>query len=196
MRVKAYRNLNIGCISLQAVSGEFKGKVIAHVHSVHLLRCKMIVHESSRQSVIKKQQKNVHAWVEGDLECADLIALRYPVQGFPSFDFGMKSTLIKQNKKSVSITKNTPLPPRLPRPDLVHPIFQELHDQHVLYNPYLRGEFFINGTNFPVWSCPSAVVKEDGVWSSQVSESSAKNWSLLLNEALRPKEQLELLCCE
>lgn len=193
MRVRAFRNLNVGCISLQAMNGPFKGKVIAHVHNAHLLRCKMVVHEKSRQEVIRIQQKNVHAWIEGDLVAADLIRLRYEVQGFPERDSGLKQPLLKQTKasKNSSAVKSAPTPP--PLCDDLHPVFAKLQSRHVRYNPYLRGEFFTAEDDLPVWSCSSAVVKSDGVWAYAVSADSNASWDRVIDvcpsETQRPLSQ-------
>lgn len=77
MRVRVFRNLHKKCMSIIAMEGSNKGRVIAHANSAYLHNCKMVVYETSRQKVIKSRQKNVHAFVEGILQCADLITLRY-----------------------------------------------------------------------------------------------------------------------
>jgi hypothetical protein len=60
--VQVYRNLTKGCWSLR--SG---GRVIAHHHRVTLRACTMRVCGSGRQRVLLEGQRNVHAWVEGNL---------------------------------------------------------------------------------------------------------------------------------
>lgn len=81
MKVRVFRNLNKHCMSMIAMEGTFKGKVIAHVDSAYLHDCTMIVQETSRQRVLRERCKNVHAFVQGQLQCATGIRLRYPVQG-------------------------------------------------------------------------------------------------------------------
>lgn len=183
MRVRAFRNLNSGCISLQAMAGPFKGKVIAHVHNAFLTSCKMVVHEKARQEVIRVQRKSVHAWIEGDLVAADLIRLRYELDAFPHQDTGMKSPQIKQTKTTKNPTKvDAAAPGCYPA---FHACFGVAHDTHVRYNPYLRGEFFVQGEGDPVWSCPSAVVKNDGVWAQCVSSDLKADWINHLEQAKR-----------
>ena len=62
MTLQVYRNLTKGCWSLR--SG---GHVIAHRRRVTLRACMMRVREGGRQRVLHQGQRNVHAWVEGDL---------------------------------------------------------------------------------------------------------------------------------
>lgn len=81
MKVRIFRNLNKHCMSMIAMEGPFKGKVIAHVDSAYLHECSMVVQEASRQRVIRERCKNVHAFVQGNLQCATGVRLRYPVQG-------------------------------------------------------------------------------------------------------------------
>lgn len=81
MRVRAYRNLNNGCISLTCweKGHPYKGKVIAHVRSAYLNDCSFIISETGRQRVVKNKVKDVHAWVEAELVVCDLIQARYPL---------------------------------------------------------------------------------------------------------------------
>lgn len=62
MIVDVYRNLNNGLWSVR-----HKGKVIAHAEFVCIKPIKFHVGESGRKRVLKKKQKNVHAWVKGEL---------------------------------------------------------------------------------------------------------------------------------
>ena len=70
MRVRVYRNLNKGGISIQCKT-ENGWRVCDYTHHVVLENCTFKVLESGRQRVLRTQQKNVHAWVEGDLVAKD-----------------------------------------------------------------------------------------------------------------------------
>jgi len=66
LRVRVYRNLNRGGLSIQHKTS--KGwRVKDYSLYVVLTNCKFTVREGGRQRVLRECQKNVHAWVEGDL---------------------------------------------------------------------------------------------------------------------------------
>jgi len=66
MRVRVYRNLHTGTLSMQTKTA--KGwRVTSHPNSVKLENVKLVVKEAGRQRVLKEKRKNVHAWLEGDL---------------------------------------------------------------------------------------------------------------------------------
>lgn len=60
--VSIYRNLRKKGFVL---SVKQFGKVVAHTDKIILKNCKMIVRQSARLEVIKKKQKNIHAFIEG-----------------------------------------------------------------------------------------------------------------------------------
>ncbi len=65
LRIKAYRNLNNGKISLQCVSN---GLILGHCDAVFMNDVRFVVRESGRLRVLKSHQKNVHAFVIGNIE--------------------------------------------------------------------------------------------------------------------------------
>jgi len=65
MKVRVYFNLHKKCFSVQALEGDRKGRVIAHVAEIDLYDCQFKVSEAGRQRVIREQRKNVHAFVVG-----------------------------------------------------------------------------------------------------------------------------------
>jgi hypothetical protein len=72
MRVNVYRNLSPQykgqrAWSLMAQEGPSKGKVIDIVDAVILKDVTFVVREGGRQRVLRDKQKNVHAFVQGDL---------------------------------------------------------------------------------------------------------------------------------
>ena len=80
MRVRVYRNLNKGGISIQS-KVEGKWKVTDYSFYVVLKNCTFKVQEGGRQRVLSKKQKNVHAWVEGDLVStskSEYLQVNYP----------------------------------------------------------------------------------------------------------------------
>ena len=77
MRVRVYRNLHTGTLSMQGYIPEKKGwRVIGHPEVVTLENVKFVVREAGRLRVLKEKRKNVHAWVEGDLVGHSLINFR------------------------------------------------------------------------------------------------------------------------
>lgn len=74
MKVFVYYNLHKKCFSIKALSGEQKGKVIAHADAVVLDNVTFKVSESGRQRVLRERRKNVHAGVVGTLVVYSILA--------------------------------------------------------------------------------------------------------------------------
>lgn len=72
MRVFVYFNLHRKCLSVKALEGERKGRVIAHADRVMLSDVTFKVSEAGRQRVIREQRKNVHAGVVGTFITSDI----------------------------------------------------------------------------------------------------------------------------
>lgn len=73
MRVQLYRNLSPQyrgrrAWSIMAHEGPQKGRVIDVVDGVVLKNAIFVVREGGRQRVLREKQKNVHAFVQGELE--------------------------------------------------------------------------------------------------------------------------------
>ena len=66
-RVRVYRNLRNGLMSVQAKSSNGSWLVIGHVESCLLYDADFAVSEAGRQRVIKYNRKRVHAYVYGEL---------------------------------------------------------------------------------------------------------------------------------
>lgn len=62
MIVHAYRNLTRGCWSVRR-----DGRVVAHVPAITLRSCVMKVRAGGRLRVLREGQRNVHAWIEGEI---------------------------------------------------------------------------------------------------------------------------------
>jgi hypothetical protein len=67
MRVEAYYNLKTKTPSVRALEGNDKGRVISHPTLVAIRDASFVVQEDGRQRVIREKQKNVHAFVRGQL---------------------------------------------------------------------------------------------------------------------------------
>jgi hypothetical protein len=67
VKVEVYRNLTRHRWSVRR-----GGRVIGHRHEVMLRTCAMRVREGGRQRALHEGQRNVHAWIEGDL-CEDVV---------------------------------------------------------------------------------------------------------------------------
>jgi len=67
MRVEVYWNLHKSLFSMRAMSGPNKGLVVAHCNRIVLETVSLSVSEKGRQKVLTSGQKNVHAFIRGDL---------------------------------------------------------------------------------------------------------------------------------
>jgi hypothetical protein len=82
MRVKVYFNLKTHLWSIVALEGEKKNLVIDHQSTVTITNCSFKVSEASRQQVLIKKCRSVHAWIIGTLSdttapCADAVDFTY-----------------------------------------------------------------------------------------------------------------------
>lgn len=69
--VDAYLNLHKpGFLSIRAVEGADKGRVIGYATALELSACTFRVSEAGRQRVLREKRKNVHATVRGRLVSA------------------------------------------------------------------------------------------------------------------------------
>lgn len=71
MKVFVYFNLHRKCLSVKALEGPSKGRVIRHADSIVLCNATFKVSEAGRQRVIRERRKNVHAGVVGDIVIID-----------------------------------------------------------------------------------------------------------------------------
>lgn len=83
MKVRVFKNLNKGCLSIIALEGKYKSKVIAYAHNAYVHQASFVVSQASRARVLSSGVKNVHAFVQGELQCLDLIETRYDVDPLP-----------------------------------------------------------------------------------------------------------------
>jgi len=118
MRVFVYFNLHRKCLSVKALEGERKGRVIAHAKAVELVGVTFKVSEAGRQRVIREQRKNVHAGVVGELQSMGInttmlnIAealyspLKYNPYKFDSFVHAVNETPVRNAKRAIIASRN------------------------------------------------------------------------------------------
>jgi hypothetical protein len=118
MRVFVYFNLHRKCLSVKALEGERKGRVIAHADMVVLDNVTFKVSEAGRQRVIREQRKNVHAGVVGELQSMGInttmlnIAealyspLKYNPYKFDSFVHAVNETPVRNAKRAIIASRN------------------------------------------------------------------------------------------
>lgn len=71
MRVEAYRNLRRNAYSVRALEGRDKGRVILHKERLKVVDADLIVQEAGNRKVRETGQKNVHAFVRGEMAIGD-----------------------------------------------------------------------------------------------------------------------------
>lgn len=85
-RVRVYFNLHRRMWSIQVRDGG-RWVVACHAHRVELRNVRFVVSEAGRQRVLRERRKNVHAYVEGEVdyrpECAEQV--RYDPYRFGHF---------------------------------------------------------------------------------------------------------------
>lgn len=87
MRVFVYYNLHRKCLSVKALEGSERGRVLAHATHAYLENVSFKVSEAGRQRVLKERAKNVHAGVCGELKALSPSQLLKPLpllQALPS----------------------------------------------------------------------------------------------------------------
>jgi hypothetical protein len=118
MRVFVYFNLHRKCLSVKALEGERKGRVIAHADMVVLHDVTFKVSEAGRQRVIREKRKNVHAGVvgemymmDGDMRVLEILEklyspLKYNPYKYDSFVHAVNETPVHNAKRAVIATRN------------------------------------------------------------------------------------------
>lgn len=72
-KVRVYRNLNKGGWSILAMSGENKGRVVAHVDYVILKSVMFVISKSGLARAQASKVRNVHSFAQGELYSVDSI---------------------------------------------------------------------------------------------------------------------------
>ncbi len=117
VKVFVYFNLHRKCLSVKALEGEHKGRVIAHASSVGLINCTFKVSEAGRQRVLREKRKNVHAGVVGHLfemgndHAVDIMSriadpIKYNPYKFASFVHAVNETPVHKAGKAYVVSKD------------------------------------------------------------------------------------------
>jgi hypothetical protein len=78
VKVFVYCNIRTKQLSIKALEGPFKGKVVAHAEKLQMKDVEFKVSEAGRQRVLKTGRKNVHAGAVGEITAAWGIVMRHP----------------------------------------------------------------------------------------------------------------------
>ena len=73
-KVRVYRNLNKGGWSILAMSGENKGRVVAHVDHVTLASVDFVISKAGLARAQASKIRNVHSYAQGILNSVDPIS--------------------------------------------------------------------------------------------------------------------------
>lgn len=72
-RVYVYHNFHKGCLSVRAMDGPEKGRVVAYADAVELAGCEFKCGEAARKRIAAGGVKEVHAGVQGTLVRMDRV---------------------------------------------------------------------------------------------------------------------------
>lgn len=72
-RVYVYHNFHKGCLSVRAMEGPSKGRVVAYADAVELAGCDFKCGDAARSRIASGGVKEVHAGVQGTLIRMDLV---------------------------------------------------------------------------------------------------------------------------
>lgn len=134
MKVFVYRNLHQQCLSVKALEGPNRGKVIAHVYSCLIEDGVFKVSQAGRARVLKEQQKNVHAGVQGQLIAVETKTQRYG----QDLDNGIDLT--------------------------EHPELKAAYTEgRIMYNPYKANHFFDESFQ-PVYNVRQCLITPFGIY--------------------------------
>lgn len=106
VKVFVYFNLHKNLFSVKALTGEHKGKVVAHMNELNLKDVSFRVSEAGRQRVLAEKRKNVHAGVVGylnltsfdSMDCAEEVT--YNPYKHDSFVYKKDASKIKGASKA------------------------------------------------------------------------------------------------
>ena len=116
-KVFVYFNLHRKCLSIKALEGEYKGKVIGYADTIVLHSCIFKVSEAGRQRVLRERKKNVHAGVTGyisvmnDSHFADIVAaigspIKYNPYKYTSFVHDVNETPVREARHVAIVASN------------------------------------------------------------------------------------------
>lgn len=91
MRVDVYRNLKKDCLSIKSMQQPHYGKVVAYMDFVYMKDCKFVVQDSGLDRARETGDRNVHAFVRGEIISPDLLSCDedgFILIQYDLFDFG------------------------------------------------------------------------------------------------------------
>lgn len=105
-KVRVYRNLHNGLLSVQFYQKGKGWRLAGHTADLILFDCSFCVNETQRQRVIKKQKKEVHAYVIGEVK--DFFDFSVDFRKFSLVTYNPychSSFIIKESKTPVTFAK-------------------------------------------------------------------------------------------
>lgn len=82
-RVYVYHNFHKGCLSVRAMEGPNKGRVVAYADAVELAGCDFKCGDAARSRIAAGGVKEVHAGVQGTLVRMDLVGSTSTIEQLP-----------------------------------------------------------------------------------------------------------------
>jgi hypothetical protein len=138
MKVEVYFNLHNHLWSVRALSGRDKGRVIGHASKVMIRDARFAVQAAGRAKVLKERQKNVHAFVRGDLEGA-------------VWSYADKAMTLRESIDFTSWEQS----------DARYATHATRYGCEVTYNPYRYATFVDRVTEEPVQAAPVVYLTSD-----------------------------------
>ncbi len=140
MRVNVYRNVKKkpSILSIRCASS---GLVLGHSHHAELTDCRFVIQSSGQSQVRKTNQKNVHAWVSGNLEyITDFCSIK---------DRELTDDVLHITEEEVQLVRDvTSSSPN---------VFKRIQ-----YDPYEDDTFTLKGTEIEVETAEAVSVYADG----------------------------------
>lgn len=140
MRVNVYRNIKSkpNVLSIRCAAS---GLVLGHALHADLLDCRFVIQSSGQSQVRKSHQKNVHAWVSGNLEyLTDFTSIK----GRELED----NVLHIREEEGALVREVTEDSPKVFKP--------------IQYDPYIDDSFTLKGTQIEVQTAESVSIYCDG----------------------------------
>ena len=140
MRVNIYRNLKMKP-SLLSIRCAVSSLVLGHAYHAEVYDCRFVVQSSGQSRTRSTKQKNVHAWVSGNLE--------YVTDFIPLKGRTLSSDVLEVTEDEITlirdVTEGSPS------------VFK-----HVTYNPYTNDTFILKGADIPVMTAEAVSIYCDG----------------------------------
>jgi hypothetical protein len=140
MRVNVYRNIKQKP-SLLSIRCAVSGLVLGHAYHAELTSCRYVVQTSGQQRTRDTKQRNVHAWIEGNLEYVTDYA---PLKGRE-----LDANVLHITSEEVQIVRDVT--------EDSSSVFKR-----VTYNPYDNDTFILKGTDIPILTSEAASIYCDG----------------------------------